>query len=421
MPIPVLTAVTGAPWESTFIASLRQLRGVRVVRRCVDVPDLLAAASLGQVEAALLAAELYSLDRDVVAELHERGVEPVGVVPPGNGGEADLLHRLGIRATVAADDTDGLPRVVATAVAARGGSGDPGQHPGAQVRPSITAAPAGGRFGTVIAVWGPTGAPGRTTVALGLASEIAHLGAPTLLIDADVFGGTVAAMLAMLDESSGLLSAARSANAGVLDAAVLAGQARQITPTLRVLTGLPRADRWPQLRPSSFAGVLSAARALVPFVVVDLGFCLEHDDELAFDSAAPRRNGATMLGLQEADRILAVGSADPIGLSRLTRAVVELDDLVPGRTTDIVVNKMRPTLGWSANDVAAMLSRFTGCEAIRFLPEDRAGCDRAQVTGRLLPDVAPDSPLRRGLCELAATFAGVPPTARHRFARLHRG
>ena len=122
-------------------------------------------------------------------------------------------------------------------------------------------------------------------MALGLASEIAHLGAPTLLIDADVFGGTVAASLAMLDESSGLLSAARSGNAGSLDAAVLAGQARQITPMLRVLTGLPRADRWPQLRPSPFAGVLSAARALVPFVVVDLGFCIERDEELSFDTA----------------------------------------------------------------------------------------------------------------------------------------
>lgn len=423
MRIPVLTAVTGAPWESTFIASLQQQRGMQVVRRCVDVPDLLATASIGQVEAALLAADLYSLDRDVVAQLHERGVEPVGVVTPGAVGEVNLLRQLGVRTTVAADDADALPRVVATAVADRGRLDEGDADPSVHAPQPAPAAPASGRFGTVIAVWGPTGAPGRSTVALGLASEIAHLGAPTLLIDADVFGGTVAASLAMLDESSGLLSAARSGNAGSLDAAVLAGQARQITPMLRVLTGLPRADRWPQLRPSPFAGVLSAARALVPFVVVDLGFCIEHDEELSFDTAAPRRNGATLLALRESDRILVVGSADPVGLARLTRAVVELDESVPGREVDIVVNRMRPTLGWSSSDVASMVSRFTGCDRIRFLAEDQASCDRAQVAGRLLVDVAPDSALRRGLTELAATFAGVPSKARPwaRFAGLRRG
>ena len=45
-----------------------------------------------------------------------------------------------------------------------------------------------GRHGTVVAVWGPTGAPGRTTVAITLADELARLGHETLLVDADVYG-----------------------------------------------------------------------------------------------------------------------------------------------------------------------------------------------------------------------------------------
>ena len=75
--------------------------------------------------------------------------------------------------------------------------------------------------GSVIAVWGPTGAPGRTTVAVGVADELARLGRSTLLIDADVYGGVIAPTLGLLDESPGLAAACRSAGASRLDAAGL--------------------------------------------------------------------------------------------------------------------------------------------------------------------------------------------------------
>src|ERR1019366_10177289 len=46
--------------------------------------------------------------------------------------------------------------------------------------------------GRLVAVWGPTGAPGRTTVAVVLATEAARLGCPSLLADADCYGGVIA-------------------------------------------------------------------------------------------------------------------------------------------------------------------------------------------------------------------------------------
>ena len=57
-------------------------------------------------------------------------------------------------------------------------------------------------------VWGPTGAPGRTTLAIGLAAELAGSGLPTVLVDADTYGASVAQCLGLLDESSGLATAA---------------------------------------------------------------------------------------------------------------------------------------------------------------------------------------------------------------------
>ena len=46
--------------------------------------------------------------------------------------------------------------------------------------------------GRVVVVWGPQGAPGRTTVAAGLAGVLAARGAETVLVDADPYGGAVA-------------------------------------------------------------------------------------------------------------------------------------------------------------------------------------------------------------------------------------
>jgi Flp pilus assembly CpaE family ATPase len=258
--------------------------------------------------------------------------------------------------------------------------------------------------GRVIAVWGPTGAPGRSTVAVGLATELAARGVSTLLADADVYGGTVAQLLGMLDEASGLAAAARSAGSGSLDVAVLARQARQLDPHLLVLTGLSRADRWTELRPTAVESVWSTARLLAPCTVVDAGFCIESDEEISFDTLAPRRNGATLATLEEADEVIVVGTADPVGLTRLIRALHELRAAVPSATPRVVVNRVRTgSLGNSPADaVAEALSRYAGVQAAALLPFDQAACDVALSHGRSLADAARSSKLRKAMQQLAA-------------------
>ena len=95
-------------------------------------------------------------------------------------------------------------------------------------------------------------------------------------------------------------------------------------PGLRVLTGIPRPERWTELRAPSVAHVLTIARRLARFVVVDCGFAIEDDEELSYDTLAPRRNAATLTALESADELVVVGAADPIGLQRLVRAVQDL-------------------------------------------------------------------------------------------------
>jgi Flp pilus assembly CpaE family ATPase len=267
--------------------------------------------------------------------------------------------------------------------------------------------------GRVVAVWGPTGAPGRTTVAVGLADEAARLGAGALLVDADVYGGVVAQLLGLLDESPGLAGAARAATAGGLDGEALVRLTWAVRPHLRVLTGLARADRWPELRPRGVAAVLGEARRLAALTVVDCSFCLEEDEELSFDSAAPRRNGATLTVLEAADTVLCVSGADPVALQRTIRAVGELRERLPSVQPVVVVNQVRrgPVPGDIEAEIAAALARFAGVDVACFLPADRKATDAALAAGRTLAEVAAGSPLRAGLRALAADLAGVTVAA----------
>ncbi|MCW2644106.1 MAG: ATPase involved in chromosome partitioning [Pseudonocardiales bacterium] len=428
MKLPVLTAADGAAWEADLVTALdRGDHGVTVVRRCVDIVDLLAVAAAGQGRAALVAAGLRRLDADAVDRLIAAQVVPVGVVRRGDTAAEDRLRAAGIGHLVP-DDAD--PSVVASVItdavrtAAAGARtprmfGDPATSmaipPGAGA-PVSADLPA--RRGSVVAVWGPTGAPGRTLVAATLADEIARLGTNTLLVDADVYGGSVAVLLGLLDESPGLAAACRQAGATRLEAAALAALCWQLAPTLRVLTGIPIAQRWPEVRATAIEPVLGAARNLAAFTVVDCGFGLETDEELSFDSLAPRRNGATLAVLDQADVILAVGAADPIGLHRLVRGLAELRDAEVSAPIWVVLNKVRRGVvaGDPASELTAALERFAGRTPAALLPLDQEAVDAALAAGRLLGESRPSSPLRQAVAELAAALVGVPaqPSRRRR-------
>lgn len=427
--LPVLTAVTNTEWEAELVAALDGTElGVIVVRRCVDVADLLATAATGTAKAVVLSADLRRLDREVLARLNTSGVAVVGLVEPGDDYAEGRLHQLGVDHVLPANAP---PASVASALAVAasaalgkpiGGFADPraaysttGPPPSLPSLPALPANPPG--TGHVVAVWGPAGAPGRSTVAVGLADETARLGVPTLLIDADTYGGCVGQMLGLLDEAPGIAAAARLDNQGNLDTAALASLARALSPTLRVLTGITRADRWPELRPESVRGVLQRARSLAPLTIVDCGFCLEDDEELSYDTMAPGRNGATLSTLDSADMVIVVGSGDPVGTQRLVRGIAELTQVAPAAAARarVVVNKLRkgPIGGDPGRQVAAALKRFCGVTHIEALPHDLVGVDKALASGKTLAEAAPDSPLRAALGRLASMLAAsIPAPAR---------
>jgi MinD-like ATPase involved in chromosome partitioning or flagellar assembly len=432
--VPVLTAVTDAVREADLVSAFERTDyGVNVVRRCVDLADLLSTAAGGTAQAVILSADLRRLDRDALARLATAGVAVVALVNPSDEDAERRLRQLGVRHVLRIDaGPQAISAAVASAVAEDVVTG--ALHLGyADLRAALPQLPTDGSAGDgadvddgadmsadesvwggrVVAVWGPTGAPGRTTLAVTLATEAARLGVSTLLADADVYGAVVAQTLGLLDESPGLAAAVRQANAGNLDVVALAKLARVVSPQLRVLTGIARADRWPELRPAALTAVYGLARRLAALTVVDCGFCLEQDEELSYDTAAPRRNGATLATLAEADHVVAVGAADPVGLQRLVRGLTELAEALPDCRPHVVVNRVRkgPINGEPKTQIAEALARYAGVGSITFVPHDQVGFDRAIAGGQSIGEAAPDSPARLALLPLVAQLAGVGSTA----------
>jgi len=437
--LPILTAAGGAEWEARLIAEVDAVEaGIQIVRRCVDIIDLLAVAAAGQAVGVLVDARFRRFDADAVDRLSAAGVAVVGVIAASgtDHGPTDLdrLSAVGVAHFVPADaNAQVVAGVLQSAVADFSGEhrpdrgfADPAFASGSLVRPANDVGdgvsdqgPAADRQGSVVAVWGPTGAPGRTTIAVTLADELSRLSHQVLLIDSDVYGGVIASVLGLLDESPGFAAACRHAQSRRLDEARLAALAWQISPTLRTLTGIPRADRWPELRTTAIEGVLAVARTMADFTVVDVGFALETDEELSFDTLAPRRNGATLTVLDNADLILAVGSADPIGIQRLVRGIGELREVESAAPVWITLNRVRrgAVPGDPADELDAALDRFVGQRAAALLPYDRAGLDRALSVGKTIGEAVPGSPFRRAAIELASAIAGVPPPERSRRRR----
>lgn len=387
--ICVLMMASGAGWESDAFARLNGAGGVVVLKRCVDVDDLLATASSGQADVAVIGLEAPGLDPSAVSHLRRYAVRPVAVASSAVD-DLDVLsraERLGITALVSTDDLESLAEVVSTVE----------DMADTQVRgPDDAAVPLAALpadENKVVAIWGPGGAPGRTTVAVSMAAELARRGGSTVLVDADPYGGGVAQQLGILDEVSGLLSAARLAGAGQLGDR-FASTTRAIGDRLTVVTGLPRADRWIEVRATHMQSVLDRARDL-GHVILDSGFSLEDDPGGDF-GARPARNAMTLTALAAADEIVVVGAADPVGLSRLARGLVDLREITGGAPVRVVVNRMRSSLGWSEREIAGMVEGFSRVSGLHFLPEDRPAADRALVAGRSLIEGG-DSQLVRAL------------------------
>jgi MinD-like ATPase involved in chromosome partitioning or flagellar assembly len=415
--------------------------GHEIVARCSTAAELASRIEPQAPDVAIVAATERHLTDRLLALCDESGIRVIALVAD----ESDRRYAavLGLRETADADV--GWPQLENMLALLPGRATT--SRPASGFSPPTTGnrAEAGNRAdtgnrtdtpkpaGTVIAVWGPAGAPGRTTVAINLAAELAAAGQSVALGDVDTYSGSVAPALGLLDEAPGFAAACRLAGADGLTRAELerigqryhsgsSGAGGSRASGFWVLTGIGRPSRWPELSAQRVAATIERCRTWVDYTIVDTGFSLEQDEEISSDLYAPRRNAAGITALREADRVVAVGAADPVGLSRFLRAHVDLVETVPEERVLVAMNKVRASaIGLNpVGQVAQTLSRFGGIAAAVMIPFDSPALDAAILSGRTLADAAPRSPARVAIRDLVVSRLLPPPQTLARRRRRRR-
>ena len=388
--VGVALASGGAGWEPPVIPLIEAYRsGLRLVRRCVDLADLLAVCRAGLVQVAVVSAGLARLDADDVAGLRAVGVSVLVVESSQQSGSA---------LTLGATDVVGAsvsPDVLVERIRRCAGSPSLRAERAAVDPPPVSTLEEPGH-GRVVAVCSAAGSPGRSTLAVGAAGLLARSGRLAMLVDADVAGGAVGTLLGMVDDTPGLPAACRSAARGRLDPAVLAAHAVAVSAELRVLTAAPRPDRWRELRPSALRTVLGTARSLADVVVVDCGAGLPDAEE---HSHASTPGAVTAAVLAEADVVLLVASADPVGMVRLGHLLESVDLSTMDASPAVVVTRVRGSVVGRHPEaqVRQTLARLAPGLPAYLVPDDPVAVDRAARRGQPVTDVAPESGLARAL------------------------
>lgn len=287
--------------------------------------------------------------------------------------------------------------------------------------PAVSAPVQPTRRGRVIVVWGAAGAPGRTTVALALAAELARDGRRVALVDADSHAPSLAVATGLADEGPGFAAACRQAARGALSVAELERIALPLGD-LTVLTGINRPGRWPELAVDRVQAALAVCRDWVDDVVVDVAASLELDEEIVSDVDGPRRNAATLGALRVADLVVAVVAADPVGVSRFVRAHSELRAVIGATPVRILVNKTRPgVLGLDPRtQVRRTLERYLGTGEMWFAPADTRAVDAALLSSQPILRAAGRSALTAAVRRFVGEAIEPPPALRRPERRASR-
>jgi MinD-like ATPase involved in chromosome partitioning or flagellar assembly len=388
-----LIAVVGD--EGARLAAHLARNGIDVVG-VVPAHEAAASGLLDVADALVLRATRHTLTRALVAACDRAGVRVVPLC--GTDAEIRLAAAFGLAALPA--DADGWTVL------------DSLTGPGAG---AVAAVPDEGRpRGQVVAVWGPAGAPGRSTLAIEIAAELSRGRQHVCIADADTHAPALALMLGLADEGPGFPAACRHAERGELDHAELE---RIATPVgvgdgrIDVLTGINRPGRWPELSERRVAGALEACHSWAGHTVVDVASSLERDEEIVSDlTDGPRRNAATLSAVRAADRVVAVLGADPLGVARFLRAYAELRAAIGTTPVTVVANRLRPgTFGLDAHgQIRRTLERFAGIRDVWFVPQDPRSVDGALLAARPVAETAPRSPLTLAVRRLVAESIAPP-------------
>ncbi|MCU1427265.1 MAG: hypothetical protein JWL83_1265 [Actinomycetia bacterium] len=335
---------TPDPWVEEVHRHCTDHGGARVRQVLIDP----ALALEEQYDVLVVSHRWSALTHGFVDDVRDRGCAVLGVYDREEPAGRELLHAVGADATVASDA--GAAGIVAALRALHGDSHADAHRRTHEDTASPTSAP-------LTVVSGPTGA-GATEIAIALAITC---GPRAFLVDADDVAPAVAARLGLPLEPNirGAIDAVEHTGDGLEVAMLTVG-------ALRIVAGLPSVAAWPQLRPPEVLRLVHRLAATSSRVVVDAAGSLE---DLPVAMARPRHALARAL-IGEADDIVAVGAASPVGVARLLAWVGNVRALAPRTPVHVVMNRA-PNDAFRRGEIVEEITAAFPVTSVSMVPEDR--------------------------------------------------
>ncbi|MCL4230938.1 MAG: hypothetical protein KJ053_05115 [Dehalococcoidia bacterium] len=379
----VLLGVRNPVYERQLLTALAA-GGLDVAGRCLDGPSLVAQAK--EVAAVLASADLHRLTFDSLEAVRHSGTPLVLLVEPSEIAQFEGLAYLAPAASSGADIVGAL-----RAALQRGALQETTPATERKAEDSTRAPLAHG--GQVLALVSGKGAPGVTTLAIGLAAALGHQRSGVVLVDADLRGGGVAPYLD-LDPRRGLIGLTVGPAADDLVGAEL-----QEANGFSVLAGIERPEMRDRVTPEHLLTALAVLRERFDVTVVDGGQLLPG---VASDAA----NAVT----RSADQVLVITTADLTGLWNTRHCLRYLQESLglPRERMALVINRRAGRHEYGEAEV----ERALGVRVVATVPDDRKAAMRA--AREQLPLTAVGGSAARQVAALAHDLTRPPVAAEER-------
>lgn len=378
-PPRILLAIGNPERERQLLTVLRE-DGWTIAGRSLDGPSVVQQAVAGNADVVLASAGLHRLTGASLLAVREAGVP---VVLLAGAAEADGYDGLSYVLPAASDEP-----VIIAALREALRRGALASHPKADTAATIGQT-VGDRQenGEVIVLVSGKGAPGTTTLAIGLAAALGSKGRSVLLIDGDLRGGAVGPYLD-LDPRRGL----SGLSVGPADQPERVLDELQDGPGFSVLAGVERPEARERLAAERITGTVSALEERFDVTLIDAGETL---------SGVTSTVGAAFL--RSAERVLLVTTADLLGLWNARAALRFVTESLgaPPEAVSAVVNRRIGRDQYGAHE----LERALGIAVAAQIPEDRRAARRARANQ--VPITAAGGKAARAVAELASLLVGA--------------
>lgn len=381
-PLRVAVGLGDPERERTLLPALKADSTILVTERCLSADQLISCVEAGTVDTVLLADDLHRLTDDALLRLARSRLPIIVLAAQPDDQRWQTLAWVVL-------PLDAPPDAVRQAVlAARPGatSGSIASNGDRLPRPEAAAAKASPGELATIAIASGHGSPGRTVVALNLAVALGAV-APTVLVDADAAGPSLAAYLD-LDPTRNLFMLAHADPRSPRDwDQAIAAETQTIGRHAVAVCGLPKPAMRAAVSAHFIEQLLSELGQRYRFVILDIGA-----DLLGAEAGLHR------LALGASQQVIFVASADLVGLWHARVGLNLLDrslSIEPERVA-LVINRYdrryhhsRGEIEWALDrPIAAIVPEDPGHVQRAILAQSPVVIDRRSHAGRSLLDLA---------------------------------